>query len=62
LEWCIEYQPQYVYQEWGKSAWRTTIEALENEPKKEKEKSRTSLPIHTPTLLIVTAAADLNVT
>lgn len=38
------------------------MEALENEPKKEKEKSRTSLPIHTPTLLIVTAAADFNVT
>lgn len=38
------------------------MEALENEPKKEKEKSRTSLSIHTPTLLIVTAAADFNVT
>lgn len=34
--------------------------ALGNKKKKKKE-SRTFLPIHTPTLLTVTAAADFNV-
>lgn len=36
-------------------------EALGNENKKERE-SRTFLPIHTPALLTVTAAAEFNVT